>query len=233
MARGSFGRTVARAASSGGSRSYRARPPTLWYMLMTVVIVGGIGLIVYSRYEVTHPASAAIGPTSTDNWQAALGIDICGTFKPNLPASANLSTVGLRTYGNGLIDAAPAVSTTPAKFEGAKATLGLFANNYSGFTLTSSEIGYPVKKGKHATIYKNGDTCTGKLTGKGTLVARVWSSPSATSSSLVTNPTKIHIANGEMITVAFVPSGATIPEPPSKGTLVTAVGSTGGKKKSG
>jgi hypothetical protein len=232
MARGSFGRTVARAASSGGSRSYRARPPALWYMLMTIIVVGGIALIGYSRYEVQHPASAAIGPTQTDNWQAALGIDICGTFKPSLPVSANLSTTGLRTYGNGLIDAAPAVSTTPSKFEGAKATLGLFAKNYSGFTLTSSEIGYPAK---HPKIYKNGDRCSGKLTGKSTLVARVWSSPTATSSSLVTNPTTIHIANGEMITLAFVPSGSRIPEPPSKGTLVTAIAATGGnsKKKSG
>lgn len=218
-----------RAASSGGSRSYRARPPVLWYLLMAVIIVGGIGLVVYSRYEAEHPASATVGPTRSDNWQAALGIDICGTIEPNLPVSSNLSTSGLRTYGNGLIDAAPAVSSTPSAFEGAKATLGLFAKKYSGFTLTSTEIGYP---GKNEKIYKNGDTCAGKLTGKGTLVARVWSSPGATRSTLVTDPTTIHITNGEMITVAFVPSGATIPQPASKSALVSQIGtSNSGKSK--
>jgi hypothetical protein len=220
MARGSFGRTVARAASSGGSRSYRARPPVLWYLLMTVIVVGGVGLIAYSRYQVQHAASA-IGPSLDDNWQAALGIDICGTIKPDLPESTNVSTVGLRTFGSGLIDAAPDVSSSPQDFEGAKATLGLFAKDYKGFTLTSTEIGYP---GKHEKIYKNGDTCTGKLKGKSTLVARVWSSPTSRTSSLVSDPTKIHIANGEMITVAFVPSGSTIPAPSSKGALETAIG---------
>jgi hypothetical protein len=228
MARGSFGRSVARAAASGGSRSYRARPPVLWYLLMTVVVVGGVGLIAYSRYEVQHPASAAIGPSLNDNWQAALGVDICGTLKPDLPESTNVSSVGLRTFGTGLIDAAPDVASKPSKFEGAKATLGLFATDYKGFTLTSTEIGYP---GKNEKIYKNGDTCTGKLKGKGTLVARVWSSPTSAVSTLVTDPTKIHITNGEMITVAFVPSGSTIPQPASKGALVTAIGASSGHSK--
>ncbi|MGB9112825.1 MAG: hypothetical protein WCF24_08885 [Acidimicrobiales bacterium] len=197
---------------------------------MTAIIVVGVGLIVYSRNEALHPTAAKVGPSLTDNWQAALGIDICGTIEPNLPASANLSTTGLRTFGNGLIDAAPDVSSAPSKFEGAKATLGLFAKNYSGFTLTSTQLGYP---GKHEKIYKKGEACTGKVTGKGTLVARVWASPTARSSKLVDNPTTVHITNGEMITVAFVPSGTTIPQPPSKGALETAIGSpsSGSKKK--
>ncbi len=230
MARGSFGRTVARAASSGGSRSYRARPPALWYLLMIAIVVVGVGLIAYSRNEALHPAAAKVGPSLTDNWQAALGIDICGTIKPNLPVSTNLASTGIRTFGNGLIDAAPDVSSSPAKFEGAKATLGLFAKNYAGFTLTATELGYP---GKHEKIYKNGESCTGKLKGKSTLVARVWASPTATSSSLVTDPATIHITNGEMITVAFVPSGTTIPQPSSKGALETAIGtpSSSSKKK--
>lgn len=199
---------------------------------MTVIVVGGVGLIAYSRYQAEHPASASVGPSSTDNWQAALGVDICGTFKPNLPESSNVGSVGLRTFGNGLIDAAPDVSSSPSKFEGAKATLGLFAQDYKGFTLTSTEIRYP---GKHEKTYKDGDSCTGRLKGKSTLVAQVWSSPTASTSSSVSDPTKIHITNGEMITVAFVPSGTKIPEPPSKGALETAMGlsGSGASKKSG
>ena len=222
MARGSFGRTVARAAASGGSRSYRARPPALWYLLMVVVVVGGLGLIAYSRYEVQHPASAGLGPSANDTWYAALGIDICGTLEPNLPVSTNLSSTGLRTFGDGLIEAAPSVASTPKTFEGANATLGLFASNYSGFTLTSNEIQYP---GKHQRLWKDGESCTGKLKGKASLVAKVWSSPSSKTATLISDPTKIHIANGEMITVAFVPSGASIPQPGSKSTLVQTISS--------
>ena len=193
---------------------------------MVVVVVGGLGLIAYSRYQVQHRASAAIGPSSTDTWYAALSVDICGTLEKNLPVSTNLSSVGLRTFGDGLIEAAPGVASTPSTFEGAKATVGLFASNYSGFTLTSSEIQYP---GKHQRLWKDGESCTGKLTGKSTLVAKVWSSPTASSGTIVTDPATVHVDNGEMITVAFVPSGATIPQPRSKATLVQTInGKTSG-----
>jgi hypothetical protein len=193
----------------------------MWYLLMLVIVLAGVGLIVYSRYEVQHPASAAIGPSASDNWQAALAVDICGKIEPNLPASSNLSSVGLRTFGNGLVNASPSVSSTPSAFEGAKATLGLFAKNYRGFVLKSDEISYPAKK---PSTYVNGDTCKGPLHGRGSLVAKVWSSTTSTHPSTVSDPTSVHISNGEMITVAFVPSGASIPEPPSKTALVAALG---------
>ena len=41
----------------------------------------------------------------------------------------------------------------------------------------------------------------------------MWSSPTAIVSKTVTTPADIHITNGEMITVAFVPKGTTIPGP--------------------
>ena len=217
MARGSFGRTVARAASSGGSKSYRARRPLAWYLLMFAIVVAGCVLIVFSRNEALHPVTT-IGPTAGDNWNAALAVDICGRIEPNLPASTNFGSTGLRTYGDGLINAAPgSVSTGAADYEGKKATLGLFADKYSGFKLTSTELHYP---GKGQRTWKNGDTCTGPEKGKGQLVAAVWASPVSTTGKTVTNPTKIHITNGEMITLAFIPAGDSIP-PPSATTRST------------
>lgn len=221
MSRSSFARSVARAAASGGSKSYRAQRPTVWYLLMTIIVILGVGLTVYSRNQKSSSGSTtAIAPTATDHWSVALGIDICGSMQPDLPASTNLTTVGIRTYGNGLIDINPGAVTNSAAYEGANATLATFAQNYSGLTLTNSSIQVP---GKLPVTWANGATCNGPLHGKGTLVAKVWSSPTASPTIVTNNITSIHLDNSEMITLAFVPNGASIPEPPSKATLIATV----------
>jgi hypothetical protein len=219
MPRGSFSRTVARAAASGGSRSYRARRPFAWYGLLALIIIGGCVLVGFSRNERLHPKSTAIGPGASANWNVALGFDICGTSQPDLPASTNASTVGIRTYGDGLINIVPAIATTPSDYEGKKATLGNFVSHYSGLTLTSTSVKLPGTKQK---AWTNGEACTGKLTGAGTLQVKVWSSPTATGALHKGNPADIHLDNRQMITVAFVPKGASIPEPTSKSSLPSA-----------
>lgn len=221
MPRSSFARTVARAAASGGSKSYRAQRPRAWYALMTLIVVLGVGLIVYSRNQKNSSATgAAVAPTATDHWVSALGIDLCGSVQADLPPSANLTTVGLRTFGNGLIDINPGAVSASAAYEGANATLGNFALNYSGFTLSNTSIQVP---GKLPVLWSNGATCNGPLHGKATLVAKVWSSPTASPTIVSTNITAIRLENGEMITLAFVPSGAAIPEPTSKATLISTM----------
>ncbi|HXZ82430.1 MAG TPA: hypothetical protein VED84_01610 [Acidimicrobiales bacterium] len=227
MARGSFGRTVARAAASGGSKSYRARRPVAWYLLMLVIVALGCVLVVYSRNEALRTTSSE-GPTASDNWYAGLAVDICGKIEPNLPASTNFGSTGLRTYGDGLINASPGALTSGASaYEGSKATLGLFAKKYSGFTLTATKLHYP---GKGQRTWKNGDRCVGVAKGKGRLSAAVWTSSTATTPTIVADPAKIHISNGEMITVAFLPPGTAVPAPPAatRATLVEALtGSSG------
>ena len=224
MRRGSFGRSVARAAASGGGRAYRARAPIGWYASIVVIVVGGVGLVAYSRYERLHPVT--VGPTASDNWQAAFAVDICGTVAKALPANPNLSTVGIRTFGNGLINIDPAAASTPSAFEGHNATLGKFASSYPGFTLTSTTIQLP---GKGERLWKDGDRCTssaGPLRGPAKLQVKVWSSPSSNGRLLGSDPTKLHLDNGQMITVAFVPTGSAIPEPPSRSALLQALGAS-------
>jgi hypothetical protein len=188
---------------------------------MVLICVIGISLIVYSRNERLHPVvKATEGPTATDVWQAAIGFDICGKLQTDLPASTNISTVGLRTFGNGLIDIDPGASTTPADFEGKKATLGLFVKDYQGLTLTSTSLKLP---GTGQKLWKNGDKC-GKTASS--VQTEVWSSPGGKGKLVTGDPTKLHLTNGQMITVAFVPKGTTIPQPPSKSALLTALGST-------
>ncbi len=221
MSRNSFARTVARAAASGGSKSYRSRRPIGWYSLMTLVVVLGVFLIVYSRNEKNQSTTAAAqaqAPGATDHWETALAFDLCGAMQPNLAASTNLTTVGLRTYGNGLIDIEPGVVANSASYEGQNDNLGVFALGYSGLTITDTSVTYPGK-----LPLANGAQCNGPLHGKGTLVAETWSSPTATPVRVTKNITSLHLNNDAMITIAFVPAGAKIPEPPSKATLITTV----------
>ena len=225
MSRGSFSRSVARAASSGGGKAYGSRSPVGWYLVMAVIVLVGLALVVYSRYENLHPHTApGVGPSASQHWQAAYGIDICGTFDAPLPVNSNLAKVGIRTYGNGLIDINPSAVANPSKFEGAKATLGLFASSYPGLTLTSTSIKLPAQK---QTVYFNGVDCTApKMKGIGKLQVKAWSSPTAVGKILTGNPLAYHLTNGSMITIAFVPAGAPIPAPSSRSALISALGSS-------
>lgn len=195
---------------------------------MAVIVVLGVSLVVFSRYENLHrkatTSSTAIGPTATEHWQAAYAIDLCGTVEPALPANSNLATVGIRTFGNGLIDINPgAIQTGASKFEGKKATLGLFASSYPNLKLTSTSIKLPAAK---ATNYYNGVDCTAsKVKGVGKLQVKVWSSPTAKGKILTGDPLTYHLTNGAMITIAFVPVGTPIPVPSSKAALISSLGS--------
>lgn len=225
MARDSVGRKVRRAAASGGSKSYRASTPIGWYSVLLVICIVGIGLIVYSRNEKLHPVAAAktptanlVAPTTADNWEVGLGVDLCGVMQPSLAPSANASTVGLRTFGKDVINVEPGAVAKPAEYEGKLATLGNFAKNYAGFLLTAKSIQLPVGTKK---LYRDGDRCG---TRPAILEAEVWSSPTAARGTLVTaSPTTIKFADGQMITLAFLPAGESIPEPASKSALETAL----------
>ena len=205
---------------------------------MIGICVVGVSLIVYSRQERLHPpaAKASEGPTANDHWYVALGIDICGMIQPNLAANANLASTGLRTFGDGLIQVEPSAATSgkPSDFEGAKATLSLFAQKYPGFTLTRKSITLPGQK----KTYTDGYYCVNPKTkhptsaqqrvDEGQLLVEEWTSPTAVGHLVTTaDPTKLHLTNGAMITIAFVTVGQRIPEPSSKPQLLVALGTTG------
>src|SRR5487761_1510477 len=105
MARGDTGKWVARAAATGGGRTYRGQMPVRWYASLFLIVILGIALIVYSRYERQHPTAAA-APAIGTHWYAALAFDVCGTAEPNLPTNPNEATAapGLHTVGDGVIE---------------------------------------------------------------------------------------------------------------------------------
>ena len=220
MPRNSISRRVARAASIGGSRSYRQRTPMGWYSILIVVCVVGLGLIVFSRHEREQRATAAsttttttqadtTPPTLNDHWQVALSVDICGTVI-NLPRSADQSS-GIITDGKGVVDIYPARAGKDAKqFEGANATLGKFLTA-EGVSLTSTSLRLPSSVGKLAGLYKNGRKCGTK---PGQLQLDIWSSPTAASSFAAQPSAGTNYGSGELYMLAFVAKGAVVPRPP-------------------
>ena len=180
---------------------------------MSVIVVLGVALVAYSRQERLHPASAAADktpPTLTADWTEGISFDLCGTVQPDLAASPSTTKIGIKTAGKGVINLQPLTNADT----GHHATLGRFASNYPGFTLTASSIKLPGGK-----QYKNGDLCGSK---PGVLQVKTWSNPTSESGKVFSGSApNLLLENGQLITVAFLPSGSTIPKP--NGTIVTAV----------
>jgi hypothetical protein len=185
-----------------------------WYSSLVLICLLGVTLVVYSRYERQHPGPA-LQPAIGAHWFQAQGIDICGTIQPNLPANPNASQSpipGIRTDGDGVIQVAP----TTKKDAGNNATLARFVTLYPGLKLTSSTLQIPGQ-----TKYTNGQKCPAGVpdAGKrGDLQIKMWPSftpPGSNNPVLTDNPSSIKLTDGQLITVAFVPSGTSIPKPSS------------------
>ena len=220
MANNSTGKWVQRAATTGGGRTYRGQVPVNFYAAMVLIVVVGLGLVALSRYQLTHRSASSTGPPTTQQtWYSGLGIDVCGTLEPNLPTNASKSGRGLTANGNGVVTVAP----TSTANSGSNATLGKFVSGYKGLELTNSTLQYP---GKPA--YNNNDLCpkgTPDAGKPGVVIAYSW--PNFTSkhgAETPGDPQNLLFQNGQLITMAFIPAGSTVPKPPASviTSLITA-----------
>jgi hypothetical protein len=217
MARSNSGRSVARAAATGGGATYRGQMPVNWYAALVIIVLVGLGSVALAKYNYNQGAPS-VEPTTNTVWHAALAFDICGTTQPPLPASPAGSTTGLTTSGSGVLVVAP----RSASEAGTNATLGKFASGYTGLTLTNTTIQYP--KG---VLYKNGQRCpkgtpdAGKV---GEVRARWWvlstqtgknGQPQMAGGLNTVSPGNLRFVNRQVITAFFGPDNATIPKPPS------------------
>jgi len=230
MARSSTGKSVARAAATGGGTSYRGQMPVNWYAALVVIIIVGIGSLARYHYARTPKA---VAPTVGQTWHAALSIDICGTVQPSLSATpSGSSSSGLTTTGSGVLLIAPKSSSEA----GHNATLGKFASQYTGLTLTNSSVQYPGAK-----LYKNGQKCaagTPDAGQTGVVRARSWTLSTASQKSgselkqvggaVSSKAADLRFLNRQLITVGFGPSTATLPKvpPATELALVQAVEGT-------
>ena len=218
MANRGTGRWVARAGATGGGRTYRGTAPTRWYAILVLICLLGVALVVYSRYERQHPAAAAQPVAGKTHWYAALALDVCGDLQSNLPANpSSKANPGIKTAGDGVIRIEP----TSKADAGANATLGRFVQSYPGLELTSSTLKLPEKG-----TYHNGDTCpagTPDANKRADVRVEMWSSFSGAGSNnpvTVSDPSSLRLANDQLITVAFVPPGASVKKPSAQ-TITT------------
>jgi hypothetical protein len=218
----STGKWVERAATTGGGRTYRGQMPVNWYATLLLICIVGLLLVGFSRYQRTHQTNSSGGPPTTSQvWHAALGTDICGTVQPALPASTNTKKTGLTANGNGVLTIAPLNSSE----SGGNATLGKFVSGYKGLGLSSSTLQYP---GKPA--YSNGNVCPKGTpdSGKpGVVIVDSWNNFESKGKGTETSgaPQDLRFANGQLITMAFVPATASVPKPPASAItgLLTAL----------
>ena len=169
MARSSSGKSVARAAATGGGATYRGQMPVNWYAALVVIVLVGIASVALAKYNYNR-TPAVVEPTVGTAWHAGLAFDICGTCRARPAASPTTATTGLTTTGSGVLLIAPKTASEA----GANATLGKFAQGYNGLTLTNTTLKYPSPT---VPQYRNGEKCAagtpdaGKV---GAVEARSW-----------------------------------------------------------
>ncbi|HEX4433704.1 MAG TPA: hypothetical protein VH012_02670 [Acidimicrobiales bacterium] len=197
--------------------------PVNWYAALIVIVVLGLGSIAWAKYNY-NKVPVVVEPTVGTSWHAGLAFDICGTIEEAIPASPSGATTGLTTTGSGVLDITP----KKASEAGNNATLGKFADGYTGLTLTNTKLKYPSSK---VPEYANGQKCAagtpdaGKV---GVVQARSWVISTTTSKNgeeeetggdTTTKAADLKFLNRQLITVGFVPEGTKMPKPPATTVL--------------
>jgi hypothetical protein len=190
--------------------------PVNWYAALVIIVLIGLVSVAVAKYHYNQNPPV-VEPTTNTTWHAALAFDICGATQPALAASPSTATTGLTTTGDGVL----LIHPKNAGEAGNNATLGKFADGYSGLTLTNTTLKYPSSS---VPLYKNGQKC-GKGTpdaGKvGEVEARWWVITTKTvnnqevqTGGLATvKPADLKFVNRQLITVGFVPDNVQLPKP--------------------
>ena len=203
MGRASSSKKVARAASTGGGRTARGSRPLGWYAAIAAVTVLGIAGIVFSRAEYRQELAAGADGTAPianqDHWHAAYGIYACDEFLP--PLTDERDPKGIHSHADGIIHIHPFVRSAA----GRNATLEVFADA-AGLELSDDRIEVP-----GGETYEVGeDDCGGE-----DAIVQV-----KVDDEVITEEVgNIKLEDGALITIAFAPKGAEIPEPPTKDDL--------------
>ena len=126
---------AARLAQKGKGQKIRFQGGTLFPMVVAIVVVLGLGLIVYARQS--RPAADASDPQIGDHWHMAYGFDICGEWI-QLAGNAeerdangaflntNFARTGIHSHDDGVIHWHP----NSRAAVGRRATLEVFLDTY-------------------------------------------------------------------------------------------------------
>ncbi len=222
MAKSTSGKLVSRVGAAGGGKTYRKTRPANFYGVLAVIVILGLALVAYSRYQYQNPTrahhAAATPPLVGKTYYFALAADNCGTLLPSLSSDPTYKG-SYHVESNNVVNLTPLTSASA----GANATLANFAASYPGLTVSSSALAIPGKNGVKdpATTFANGAVCAKgtKYAGqKAEVVYAYWKTLAQTTPTTTTDPTSIHLGNEARVTLAFVPKGVT-PLAPSTSTV--------------
>jgi hypothetical protein len=213
MGKASSSKKVARAARVGaGARRARASRSYFWPAFVTIVVVLGTLGVVFSRNQRTTSAAPLQAP-STDNsppvigdhWHAAYGVYICGKFATPI-SDQSTDPIGIHSHADGVIHTHPfRIKGRP--FTGKNANLGAFLKVFGG-KITPTSLKYPGSSER-----RNGQKCGAK---PAELQVLSWKEGDPVEAGQkVADPAKLRIFDRQLITIAFVPKGDPIPQPPS------------------
>jgi hypothetical protein len=209
---------AARLAQKGKGKKVRFQGGTLFPLIVAIVVVLGVGTIVYARQSI--PAADSSPPTVNDHWHAAYGFYLCDTWEQlsgNLEetdASGQLISTrflqtGIHSHDDGVMHWHPNTSRAVGK----NAKLGVFLDVY-GVELDNDSLKFPADQlgGKE---FIEGETKCG--TEDGELQVVVWDSYSDTDdgTTYIANFDNIPIKNDGMVfAIAFVPRDTDVQMPP-------------------
>jgi hypothetical protein len=219
VAKSTSGKWVSRVGAAGGGKTYQKTRPSNYYAALVLIVVLGIALTIFSRYEYQNPVkkhTTVVQPVIGSVLYAGLSIQACGQNLPYLTSDP--------AFKGGFIvgpDNVIRLSPTSIADAGAKATLATFTSEFPGLIATSTELAVPKPTGvaNPATTYKNGQVCPAKSKyagKKGTVVYAYWSSFGQKTPTLTTNPATIKFVKDLRVTMAFEPAGVTPRVPPKK-----------------
>jgi hypothetical protein len=222
MGKASSSKKVARAAGTSGGRTSRGRTPWMYYGIIALVVILGSAAIYTSRHHrlaVIAAGGTTSPPTVGTTWNVGYGIYECdssdkGKFLPAITDRNNPH--GIFTPTNGVIEVSPKSDSVAGK----NATLDKFTDAVH-MVLNAGELKAPGGKD-----LRDGDDCGGK---PGRVQVQVFSSPTDMQGITSTvDPALVPFQDNILLTIAFMPKGATIPQPPKESltNLATAQAAT-------
>ncbi len=197
MARGESGKKVARAARAGGTAGTGERRPLGYPLALAVVVILGIGLVVWARDNREATAAPRVG----DHWHSAYDIYVCDTYRTKIVNEADPN--GIHTHGDGLLHIHPFNSQA----SGSDATMGEFFGAFGG-EITDSSIRLDTGE-----VISEGADCNGQPTVL--MIARFDAEDRDREPEVLTEDlAEVRFKkNLEAFTIAFVPAGEAPPKP--------------------
>jgi hypothetical protein len=195
---------AAKLAQKGSGRTVRFHGGTIFPLAVALVLVVGLGLIVYGRQSL--PSADASPPTVNDHWHAAYGFNICGEWYQlagNLEDRnsqgqyiyTNFLRTGIHSHDDGVMHWHPNTSRAVGK----NAVLGVFLESYN-VELEDDRLKFPVENALGFTDeYIEGETqCDGE---DAALSVRAWESFTDTDAGqrYIANMDRVHLDQDGMV----------------------------------